>query len=517
MVTYRFCSPGFRVRISAPHIILTIVAALMLVVGVGAAAVEPADVDQVTYYSLASVMEDESGSSFFDSRAISTIPRIFDNGYYGGTYLYSFWPSGGNSKQGTVKIGGYTFNEDSTSLLEAMRAVMVTQVNMVDYVDRAIEAASVDTSALEALITTSNTWLKQIEGHTDASTDHLGNISNVLGWKNGQTGSIFETLQAISEILGKTTDVPGTSTVMGVLNALDLMAEIRNNRLTTLNSKIDTLTANMNTGFGDVTTRQDAFSTWWTSTDWTSRGVSNGLIKWSNKSLKGLLGDISTAATYSAFSTKDSLFLRSDGRSGTAGSSGIWLSDIVRYGFLGLSTNLAGSDQTAAINLLVPNSEGGLKTQSVSATNLLDMLGLIGTNLQNPLAKLAYVWADDDDIRIADKNQPVKDEIEEEFVGSGSAAVSVGNIKDVAGLSSGFTEAFSGDGKISDIFVVLSDGESFGFFSQEVADALDTTASAAGLSDEPFDISDEFWVDENGIVHPKKDLLDVSEYLEGLK
>lgn len=517
METYRSSKSALWVRFLAPHVMIFLAAVCLMAGAASAEEAEPAEVDQVTYYRLASVVDEDSGSSFFDSRAISTIPRLFESGYYGGTYLYSFWPSGGNSKQGTVKIGGYTFTEDSTSLLEAMRAVMVTQVNMVDYVDQAIEAAKVDTSALEALVSTSNTWLKQIEGHTDASTDHLGNIAKVLGWKNGQTGSIFETLQAISEILGKTTDVPGTSTVMGVLNGLDLMAEVRNNRLTTLNSKIDTLTANMNTGFGDVTTRQDTFSTWWTSSDWMSRSAVGGSTTLKAVTFKNLMEDVSNAATLSSFLGAGNGYLGWQGKEQTVGASGMWMPGMVSYGLLGLSANLAGQDKTAAISLLVPNSEGGLKTQAVSATNLLDMLGLIGTNLQNPLAKLAYVWADDDDIRIADKNQPVKDEIEEEFVGSGSAAVSVGNIKDVAGLSSGFTEAFSGDGKISDIFVVFADGESFGFFSQEVADALDTTASAAGLSDDPFDITDEFWVDETGIVHPKKNLLDVTEYLEGLK
>lgn len=499
MVTCRYGKPGFRVRISAPHIILTIVAALMLVVGVGAAELEPGDVDQVTYYSLASVLADG-----IEPLANSNIPVV---DLFGMNISLSTNANNRGYFYDSTYSGDMTFEKFAPKFATVLRNI-----------DAAIEAATVDTSALEALITKSNTWLQAIEGHTDASTDHLGNISKVLGWKNGQTGSIFETLQAISAVLGTGKDTSSTYTVFGLLQRFDVIFASMESVLNSIESEINDLILQMNSRFSDVTTRQDSFAEWLDESDITTTGVRSGDIRADKNNLKGYLSSVSgTLANGLYWSRSNGAILSKGGTIIDSYSRDIPISQLIQYGVLGLSANLAGTDKNASISLLVPDSEGGLKTQAVDASNLLDMLGLIGTNLQNPLAKLAYVWADDDDIRIADKNQPVKDEIEEEFVGAGLAAVSVGNIKDVAGLSSGFSEAFSGDGKISDIFVVLSDGESFGFFSQEVADALDTTASAAGLSDEPYDITDEFWVDENGIVHPKNNLLDVTEYLEGLK
>lgn len=212
--------------------------------------------------------------------------------------------------------------------------------------------------------------------------------------------------------------------------------------------------------------------------------------------------------------------------------SPVSLADITRWGFLGLSRNITDmSDRIHAdimgnswyaYHFLVPSDDGGLEESLVfpRTENLQGLLITMGTYLQNPLAKLAYVWADDDDIRIADKNQPVKDEIEEDFLGDGDAAVSVSSIKDVAGISSGVRDTFSGAGSPGDTLSVLSDSGNYGFFSQEVMDMLEPPLTAAASLDDA-DSEAEFWeqfvFDEStGLYLPKNSIFDAAAYLEGL-
>lgn len=190
---------------------------------------------------------------------------------------------------------------------------------------------------------------------------------------------------------------------------------------------------------------------------------------------------------------------------------------LLRTGLVGLSYNLAGSDKSTTFSLLVPNEgeDGGMREDEKRVDNLLDALGLLGTSLQNPLAKLAYVWADDDDIRIADKNQPVKDAIEDNFVGDGPGAVKPSDIGDLASFGSDLKDAFSGAGSPSDIFSLFGDSHVSWFFSQEVADDLDqVNAPALAFDDDPIErYLSGVDVDEDGFVHPKSSpFWDVSLY-----
>lgn len=233
-------------------------------------------------------------------------------------------------------------------------------------------------------------------------------------------------------------------------------------------------------------------------------------------SLQASLGALSKLI-YNTSTTGNSLgsYLSVDGRL----SSAAYLTSpqLLRTGLVGLSYNLAGSDKATTFSLLVPNEgeDGGMREDEKQVDNLLDALGLLGTSLQNPLAKLAYVWADDDDIRIADKNQPVKDAIEDNFVGDGDAAVKPSDIGDLASFGSDLKDAFSGAGSPSDIFSLFGDSNVSWFFSQEVADDLDQVNSPVLASDD--DPIERYLsgvdVDEDGFVHPKSSpFWDVSLY-----
>lgn len=186
---------------------------------------------------------------------------------------------------------------------------------------------------------------------------------------------------------------------------------------------------------------------------------------------------------------------------------------------------LVGEDHITAFSLLVPGQDGGLIAEAQEVNNLLDALGLLGTSLQNPLAKLQYVLASDDDIELKDSQQENEDQFKEDFTGDGGAAVKPSDIGDLADISSGFKDSFAGAGSPGDIFSVLNDQGNYGFFSQEVLNEIEPPVPAA-ISAEPFDVDalmeddPEFWgqfdIDENGFCVPKSSIFDVSAYLEGL-
>lgn len=233
-------------------------------------------------------------------------------------------------------------------------------------------------------------------------------------------------------------------------------------------------------------------------------------------SLQASLGALSKLI-YDTSTTGNSLgsYLSVDGHLSSAAY--LTAPQLLRTGLVGLSYNLAGSDKSTTFSLLVPNEgeDGGMREDEKRVDNLLDALGLLGTSLQNPLAKLAYVWADDDDIRIADKNQPVKDAIEDNFVGDGPGAVKPSDIGDLASFGSDLKDAFSGAGSPSDIFSLFGDSHVSWFFSQEVADDLDqVNAPALASDDDPIErYLSGVDVDEDGFVHPKSSpFWDVSLY-----
>ena len=147
---------------------------------------------------------------------------------------------------------------------------------------------------------------------------------------------------------------------------------------------------------------------------------------------------------------------------------------------------------------------------------MFDILSVMGSALQKPLARLAYVYASEDDIIFKDEEKENEDAVKDNFFGDGSGSVSPGDIGSAAGITSGIKDTFGGAGSSGDIFTVLSDENSWWFFSQEVADALDTTNSpaAAALSDD--DPLEGFVAGEDGFYSvADSSLWDVTSYLGG--
>lgn len=194
------------------------------------------------------------------------------------------------------------------------------------------------------------------------------------------------------------------------------------------------------------------------------------------------------------------------------------LMHMVGEGFLGLAYDLwpDRSDSLQQVLLDFVSPDDGVSSQQYEHNNLAQLIAGGFSGLQVPLARLAYVLADLDDVALKQQEQPNIDAVKDDFFGDGQAAVKPSDIKDVAGFSSSIKDSFGGVGSAGDAFQAINDSDSFWFFSQEVADDLDSTSALAVLSDDPESFFDQFSQDEDGF-YSLIDLSpwDVSKYLGG--
>lgn len=204
-------------------------------------------------------------------------------------------------------------------------------------------------------------------------------------------------------------------------------------------------------------------------------------------------------------------------QSGYAANGSTSLMDMVGEGFLGFSSLFSDADPgEARLSWMYVSPDDGVAGQQVSYSTLFSFLGSFASGVQNPLARLAYVLADLEDIEFKKEEKPNMDAVKDSFFGDGEGAVNPDQIKDAAGISSAAKDAFGGAGSPGDAFTAINDSQSFWFFSQEVADALDTVNAAALASEDADDFMDQFVQDEDGF-YSLVDLSpwDVSSYLGG--
>lgn len=190
------------------------------------------------------------------------------------------------------------------------------------------------------------------------------------------------------------------------------------------------------------------------------------------------------------------------------------LTQLTKNGFMGLGRLLAGSgDRAIVMNTVDPDNplaDGG----TYRWPSLFDYLGYMGEEIQRDLTKLQYVLANDQDIEMSQQEQPNKDAVYDEFFGDGAGAVKPNDISDAAGLAGNVKDSFSGAGSAGDAFVSINDTTNYSFFSQEVANALDTVGQPSLASEEDF--MDAFQADENGFFSlADSSFFSLDEYLKG--
>lgn len=97
--------------------------------------------------------------------------------------------------------------------------------------------------------------------------------------------------------------------------------------------------------------------------------------------------------------------------------------------------------------------------------------------INTPLARLGYVLASDSRIEAQEAAAANEQAVVDNFIdSSGGGSASPSDIGSVSDLSSGFSSNISTDADPGDIFDIF-DSNNFSWFSQEIADSLDTTNS----------------------------------------
>lgn len=165
--------------------------------------------------------------------------------------------------------------------------------------------------------------------------------------------------------------------------------------------------------------------------------------------------------------------------------------DLLRHGMTGLSRQLVGSDYMTTFSFLQEDIK--LPAQSVTTGNILDALGIMGTQLQNPLQKLAFVFANPLDLEIREN---VEDNMEEAndgfFKPDSDGSVKGSDIKDAAGITSGLKDSLSSPVSVGDLFSQFGSDSNFLYYSEQTRADLDTVSSPVVVSEDPMD--DYQWI-----------------------
>lgn len=189
-------------------------------------------------------------------------------------------------------------------------------------------------------------------------------------------------------------------------------------------------------------------------------------------------------------------FLDNDGSENVSGVQVTPISTLVN-GFLGLANRLSGNDRATTFSFLPKDVTQA--AVSVSVDNLLDAIGFVGTELQNPLQRLAFVFASDQDLSIRDDVSDNVDSAQGNFFKPGSGgSVNPDNIGDAAGLSSGFKDSLSSPVSVGDFFTQFNSDSNYSYFSEQSRADLDTVSSPVSISDIDSFVDDVLALDSDG-------------------
>lgn len=480
MVTYRFCIPKPQVRILAPHPLFFILAAFLL-----CGFADAADLD---YYAVA---PDTLAVSVSSSDSLARV--------VGGDVFGHYWSSFGGNGQITA-IDGVSMTGRADGVQQLATATYSTFKGVESEID-----------SINASIAATEPWLEQIYNFLYLSSRSGDEVTKV---------SIPELMVQLRDE-DVNTIIPGKYWYGDIINGVDLTSTSVPNLLAAMSS--NDFHANFLKGFMFLGT--------------------NGELRYADRYISGTLVDNYgyVGLAYLLSGNEDhtiyGLDYNGDDKEGTRGS---WsLSDIVANGFSGLAALISGPDshreeyvwlgssgmdQNGRTSLMDMVGEGflglaydlwpdrrdstkqvlldfispddGVSHSLYVQDNLAQLLAGGFSGLQNPLARLAYVYADQDDIAFKKAEKPNIDAVKDSFFGDGQAAVNPGQIKDAAGISSSVKGSFAGAGDPGDAFVAINDSNSYWFFTQEVADTVDTVNSPSVQSDDNF--LDRFVQDEDG-------------------
>lgn len=162
------------------------------------------------------------------------------------------------------------------------------------------------------------------------------------------------------------------------------------------------------------------------------------------------------------------------------------------------------------------NDAGELQEDTVPVTNVIQALIAGFQDIGLDLAKLQFVLANDDDIKLRADMKDQQDAFQDSFTGSGDGAASVSDVKDAALISGSTADLFKSDVSVSQFYQGFADDSLFEFFTETTRDNLDQVNAPQAVSDEewkPEDVLDGLIVGDDGLVHPEDStLFDLSAY-----
>ena len=340
-------------------------------------------------------------------------------------------------------------------------------------------------------------WLNNIQqrliyGNTSAA-QWLANIYNSLGSKTSISGTIFNMVDDMSDDTASMLKaLTGTGYVGGVGMGEGVFGHLRNMTANYLSP----ISSNMSATYSQVKAIADklaagvssypdfALKSGWAYLD------ADGVVKVAPYDLEftyfldvAFLGLAGRMQSYLQRLINRPGLLSDGSITGSYGYA--WnLADLTADGFVGLAKRLSGDDRTTTFSFLQEDIQS---VQQITADNLLDALGIMGTQLQQPLQRLAYVFANPQDLEI---RQDVSDNVDSAqdnfFKPDGAGAVSPGNIQDAAGISGGAAGALQSPGSVGDVTGQINNPDNFSFFSSVTLGNLDTVSVPASDDDDGF-------------------------------
>lgn len=146
------------------------------------------------------------------------------------------------------------------------------------------------------------------------------------------------------------------------------------------------------------------------------------------------------------------------------------------YGYLSMSNRML-TDYTGQLGIW--DSQGETLTQEAwSPTSAINGLYKYLAYTQRDVARLTYVLASDEEIATREKARETQTAIMDDFIDpEGTAAASTDNFGEIASGSENVKQNFSTGYSVSNMWGAFG-SEHYGWFSQECADALDTSAAS---------------------------------------
>lgn len=495
MVTYGFCQAGPRVRFPAPHPFFVLLAVLLLS-GSAFAADQQTSLD-VDHYAAAPQTLASSLSSG------DSLARVV-----GGDIFGIYWSSFGGNGQITA-IDGVSMRDRADGVQELATATYKTFQGVESEIDSVRAAVGGNDIWLEQIfdLLRSSTTSGNATTYTsiaDLTADLLArNTDRALSFAGTNlTGATISNLLAL--ISRNQYDIGGAS---AFLNSLGVYVSGGTYR------SLGFITGSGFAGLAKLLSGRGSDPILGLAASGLDKEGVRGSWSLSDISANGFSG-LATLLSGSNAHRGNWVYLNQSGFEGNGSTS---LMDMVGEGFLGLGSLISdttpGSGSRLTWDYLSYND--GVSSTQLQHDTLFGFLGSFGSAVQNPLARLAYVLADPDDVQFKQDEKPNMDAVKDSFFGDGAGSVVPDQIKDAAGISSAAKDAFKSDVSAGDAFTAISDPDSYWFFTQPVADALDTVNTPAVVSDGDDELLDQFVLGDDGFYEPDLSPWSLFDYLGG--